>query len=151
MEPRWWCRMLRCTIWKDGRCPLGLFQGRRQMSTCVSRCLNPTGPVIVMPTIGGMVISKTRKNLAGRILHTVVALTKTSLGLQLASQEQQAKRRVICESCSHRTPCLKGKSHCCGPMLKSLLKNKSSTCGCVINRKVMLKTEACPLGKWGQV
>lgn len=62
----------------------------------------------------------------------VKGITKATLGLGLASEQEIDARRAICNSCEYR----KGKM--CG------------SCGCLLSAKTKLAEEKCPMGFWGQ-
>lgn len=58
-------------------------------------------------------------------------------------------RSQICSKCEYSTKCLVN-LHCCGRLLVDAADPESPTCGCVIERKVKVAAEHCPLDdpKW---
>jgi hypothetical protein len=50
------------------------------------------------------------------------------------------KRHEICVNCERAT----------GPRHNETKKVKCLECGCLINHKIRLKNEKCPIGKWGK-
>ena len=67
-----------------------------------------------------------------KIKDGVMGITKATLGLGLASEQEIDARRAICDACEYK----KGKM--CG------------VCGCLLSAKTKLAKEQCPKGFWGQ-
>jgi hypothetical protein len=53
-------------------------------------------------------------------------------------------RLGICRLCDEVVPCIRSTRLCCGPLLKL----GRRTCGCVLESKVKLPDQKCPIGKW---
>lgn len=66
-----------------------------------------------------------------RIVHGVAGLAKAALGLDKASEETIGHRRAICHDCDQRTRWWVCKK-----------------CDCVLEAKMRVASEECPLRKW---
>ena len=87
---------------------------------------------------------------AQRIGGGVVGLVKAELHIDRATEHVITARRNICNSCEHYTSCWDGSErNCCGKM-NTVAQPKAKTCGCVIEKKITITSETCPLDppKW---
>lgn len=62
-----------------------------------------------------------------------------------ASQNTRAARLEICKGCEH----FNKSTRSCGTLLKKKKVKGGTLCGCFMPAKASLKSEACPIGKWG--
>lgn len=90
--------------------------------------VNPThdGSLKRLETLNKQSNTKLNKFLGG-----VTGLSKSVLGIGLATDEVIEERRSICSSCQYRN-----KLNC-------------TKCGCYIKHKTKLAGEKCPMGYWG--
>ena len=61
------------------------------------------------------------------------------------SQNTRAARLEICKACEH----FNKSTRSCGTLLKKKKVKGGTLCGCFMPAKASLKSEACPIGKWG--
>ena len=61
------------------------------------------------------------------------------------SQNTRAARLEICKGCEH----FNKSTRSCGTLLKKKKVKGGTLCGCFMPAKASLKSEACPIGKWG--
>ena len=61
------------------------------------------------------------------------------------SQNTRAARLEICRGCEH----FNKSTRSCGTLLKKKKVKGGTLCGCFMPAKASLKSEACPIGKWG--
>jgi len=71
----------------------------------------------------------------GSVVHGLVGLAKSHLGIDRSSDDLIAHRWQICST--HAT----GPHRCCNAGL-------CTACGCHISAKIRIASEACPLGRW---
>ena len=88
-------------------------------------------------------------NMARSAARATRSVTRTSLGIDRASDEQVDARLNVCRQCPGNHAVWKnGNVHTCGPMLRSMAGNGGGTCGCILRRKARDLTEQCPFGWW---
>jgi hypothetical protein len=71
----------------------------------------------------------------------VVGLAKATLHIDRTPEMAIKHRLRICWECDRSEPCL-------GIVGK---KCQCAACGCIIRAKVVVASEACPIGRWGAV
>lgn len=95
--------------------------------------------------------SKVRQlaNIARSTARATRSVTKTTLGMDRASDEQVEARLDVCRRCPGGHAVMKdGDVHTCGPMLESMQGTSQGTCGCILRKKARDLTEHCPFGWW---
>ncbi|QDP48632.1 MAG: hypothetical protein Unbinned97contig1000_17 [Prokaryotic dsDNA virus sp.] len=98
-----------------------------------AKVIDSTNGFITEETVIKKIESRNKKNISkiNKLTNGIKGLTKSTLGLGLASKEIIQERRSICDTCVHRD-------------------NKScSICGCFIIPKTRVASEECPKGYWG--
>ncbi|MAK37878.1 MAG: hypothetical protein CMC15_17095 [Flavobacteriaceae bacterium] len=103
---------------------------KKEVSATVTNATNNT---VTEKTLIANTESNNRKTISkiNKFAKGIKGLTKSTLGLGLASEEVIKERRSICDTCVHRD-------------------NKScSICGCFIIPKTRVASEECPKGYWG--
>ena len=163
--------MIHCKHWitctnKDGGCcTAGLMGGMPSYGSCLGSCAEYTGTeddrkadwqfvrdrakrIKSKPSVQAGEIEKAKRlsvlEAARRIGAGVVGLVKAELHIDRASEHVIEARRNICKSCEHCVPCGKSpKRKCCGKMGNVL--RATETCGCVIEKKISIASETCPL------
>lgn len=73
-----------------------------------------------------------------RIIHGVVGLTQSALGINSAPDDVIQQRRELCRACPEAT------TYHGDPTRFS----QCRVCKCFLKAKTQLQTESCPLGKW---
>jgi hypothetical protein len=74
----------------------------------------------------------------GRVLHGARGLWRAGLGLDRADEAVIQHRRAACRRCEHAIPCRHAVTRMCA----------CAVCGCRLRAKIVLASEACPLGRW---
>lgn len=63
----------------------------------------------------------------------------------IAPADVVCSRRAACAACISR------QGEYCGPMFVDLTSSALPTCGCLVEGKTAVASEACPQGRWGAV
>lgn len=66
-----------------------------------------------------------------RVLRGAIGLTRSKLGIGIASNKTIAVRLQLCESCDRLTE-----------------ERRCSVCSCWVDHKIQVSSETCPLGHW---
>ena len=77
------------------------------------------------------------------------SVIRTSLGVDVAEQTEQTRRRNICQDCPSKVVVLKdGKPFSCGRIMQISKQEGKKTCGCILNMKIRDANQHCPNGHW---
>jgi hypothetical protein len=88
-------------------------------------------------------------NVITAVSHAAKSVAKTTLGIDMASNEQIEARLAVCRQCpGNHAVYRNGDLHTCGPMLASMREAGEGTCGCVLSKKARDLAEDCPFGWW---
>ena len=88
-------------------------------------------------------------NVTRRAGHAAKSISKTTLGIDRASDRQVEARLAVCRQCpGNHAVFRKGELHTCGPMLDSMRDAGQRTCGCILSKKARDLAEDCPFGWW---
>lgn len=100
-------------------------------------------------------LSRTRQivNILDSAARATRSVTKTSLGIDRATDEQVEARLNVCRNCpgGHAVWASGGEDvYTCGPMLESMKGQGEGTCGCILRKKARDLAEDCPFGWWSK-
>ena len=142
-----------CGVIGGGCCAKKLYGGRPSFGVC-EICDDYTGP---KDRVSPRDWKSTRQSLstgdrwlkaAINVATGAIGVAKSTVGIGLSPRDVIAARRKVCHSCEHIAPCVGlSKVKCCG-RIADILKATSPTCGCIIDRKVRVASQHCPVGKW---
>jgi len=145
-----------CGVIGGGCCAKKLYGGRPSLGVC-EICNDYTGssnrisPERWRNNSNDQQVSESDRwiNAASKIANGAISLAKSAIGMGITSAEVIDKRRGICYDCEHISPCIgKLEIQCCGRISNLFKKSTASTCSCIINRKIRIANQKCPVGKW---